>query len=389
MITKEAHCLDRRSTRQFVEERIIPRANEWDRTERIPPQMLAEMSAAGLWGAVLPVAAGGGGVDLVTLGSIHEEVGRGCSSLRSLLTVHTMVSWAVYRWGTPIQHEKWLARLSSGAVLGAFCLTEPEAGSDTHAMSASAVQRGGRWILNGCKKWITGGQVAKLFLVFARTQSGPAAFLVPRGATGVQVRPIHGLLGTRASMLAEVSLHDADAGPDALLGPERFANGLVMIGALDLGRYSVACGCVGIAQACQDACADYTLQRRVAGRSLRELDLIRAKMADMVTGCRAARLLCEKAGMLKDAGDQATIMATWVAKYFAAKAAAAAATDAVQIHGANGCGADYPVERFYRDAKIMEIIEGSSEIQQITIAEEAYRGAGDQASGEMEKCNAQ
>ncbi|MGQ0841546.1 acyl-CoA dehydrogenase family protein [Actinokineospora sp.] len=364
---------DRAVARRFVDEHIVPNADAYDRAEWIPEDLLDRMSAAGLWAPFLPTEFGGMGLDMVTLGGIHEEVGRGCSSVRSLLTVHTMVSWAVQRWGTPAQRDRWLPELAQGATLGAFCLTEPQAGSDTQGIAATAVRRGGDWVLNGVKKWITGGQRADLFLVFARTQRGVGAFLVPRSAPGLEINPIGDILGTRASMLAEVVLRDAVAGPDALLGPDGFASGMVLTGVLDLGRYSVASGSVGILQGCLDACARYAESRTVGGSGLRDLQLIRAKISDMVTDTQAARLLYEHAGRLRDQGDEATLMATFVAKYFASRAAARHASEAVQIHGANGFGTDYPVARFYRDAKVMEVIEGSSEIQQITIAEDAFR----------------
>jgi alkylation response protein AidB-like acyl-CoA dehydrogenase len=334
------------------------------------------VSAAGLWAPFLPTAAGGGGIDLLTLGAVHEEVGRGCSSLRSLLTVHTMVAWAIQRWGTGDQRERWLAPLAAGQLLGAFCLTEPEAGSDATGITTTAYRRGADWVLTGDKKWITNGQRADVFLVFARTGRGIAAFLLPRDAPGVEVVPIDGVLGTRSSLLAEVRLRDAVAGPDALLGPDGFTAGMVLTTVLDLGRYSVAAGSVGIVQACVDACAAYADRRRVGGVPLRDLQLIRAKLTEMVTDLHAARLLRERAGRLKDAGDPDGVMATFIAKYFASRAAARHAAEAVQIHGAAGCGPDAPVARFYRDAKVMEIIEGSSEIQQITIADEAFRRAG-------------
>jgi alkylation response protein AidB-like acyl-CoA dehydrogenase len=327
-----------------------------------------------MWAPFLPLEFGGSALDLVTVGEIHEEVGRGCSSVRSLLTVHTMLSWALMRWGSTEQRQRWGQALARGDVLGAFCLSEPGAGSDATGIQTTAVATSDGWLLNGTKTWITNGQRADLYLVFARAGGSIAAFLVPRRSPGLVVRPIPEILGTRASMLAQVSFDDVELGPDALLGPSGFSSGMVLTGTLDLGRYSVAAGSVGIIQACLDACASYTTQRRVNGARLRDFQLIQAKVTDMVTDVRAARLLVTEAGRLKDAGEPATILATWVAKYFASTAAAKHASEAVQIHGANGCGGQYPVARLYRDAKVMEIIEGSNEIQRVTIADEAYRG---------------
>jgi alkylation response protein AidB-like acyl-CoA dehydrogenase len=364
---------DRGSARAFVDTHVMPYADVYDRAGRVPEDLLQRVAEAGLWAPFLPPGSGGAGMDLVTLGEVHEEVGRGCSSLRSLLTVHTMVSWTVQRWGTPAQRERWTPVLGSGQVLGAFCLSEPGAGSDTSAITTTAVESRGGWVLNGVKKWTTGGQRADLFLVFARTAASIGAFLVPRDAPGVRVSPIDDMLGTRASMLAEITFDDVVLGPDALLGPSGFTAGMVLTGTLDLGRYSVAAGSLGILQACLEASSAYAAQRRVGGSALRELPLIQAKLSDMVTDARAARLLIAEAGRLKDAGESATLMATWVAKYFASTAAVRHAAEAVQIHGANGCSTDYPVARLYRDAKVMEIIEGSNEIQRITIAGQAER----------------
>jgi len=366
---------DRASARRFVDTHIAPLADEWDRAERIPVRLIAQLSQAGLWAPFLPAEAGGLGLDMVTVGAVHEEVGRGCSSARSLLTVQSMVAWAVHRWGREEQRQQWLRPLSLGTVRASLCLSEPQAGSDAARITTTAVQSRKGWVLSGVKRWITGGQQAGLFLVFARTDRGLAAFLVPRDTPGVDVTPIHGMLGTRASMLAEIRLSAVVAGPEALLGPVGFPPDMVLTGTLDIGRYSVAAGSVGMIQACLDACAAYTSEREVSAGQLRDLQLIRAKITNMVTDVTAGRLLCERAGRLKDAGDAATIMATLVAKYFASRAAVRHASEAVQIHGANGIGPDYPVARYYRDAKIMEIIEGSSEIQQVLIADEAYRSA--------------
>jgi alkylation response protein AidB-like acyl-CoA dehydrogenase len=366
--------VDRASARAFVDEHIGPYANDFERAGRLPEELIERMSQARMWAPFLPLELGGSALDLVRLGEIHEEVGRGCSSVRSLLTVHTMLSWALSRWGSTEQRQRWGQALAGGQTLGAFCLSEPGAGSDAAGIQTNSVRTADGWLLNGTKTWITNGQRADLFLVFARAGTSIAAFLVPRQTPGVEVRPIPEILGTRASMLGQVSFHDVELAADALLGPSGFSSGMVLTGTLDLGRYSVAAGSVGIIQACLEACASYTAQRTVSGSPLRDFQLIQAKITDMVTDARAGRLLVAEAGRLKDAGEPATILATWVAKYFASTAAARHASEAVQIHGANGCGGQYPVARLYRDAKVMEIIEGSNEIQRITIAAEAYRG---------------
>ncbi|MFF5586735.1 acyl-CoA dehydrogenase family protein [Streptomyces hygroscopicus] len=359
--------------RGFAESEIAPHAEEWDQNERLPPKLLTRIGELGLWAPFLPAGLGGAGMTWATLGRVHEEIGRGCSSVRSFLTVHTMVTWTVQRWGTDGQRERWLPRLATGELLGAFCLTEPDSGSDASAAGTVAERVPSGWVINGEKKWMTAGQVAGLLLVFCRTEGNMSAFLVPADTPGVEITPITGVMGTRASMLARIVLRDVTVGPDALVGPPGWAAATVMTGALDLGRYSVACGSVGILQACLDACVAYTSRRTVRDGRLSELQLIRRKISDMVVSGRAARLLCAEAGRLKDADDPATIMATWVAKYHASTAASAAASDAVQIHGANGFSAAYPAARLYRDAKVAEVIEGSTELQQLTIAEEAYR----------------
>jgi methoxymalonate biosynthesis protein len=367
------HSHSREKFRAIVDAEIAPHADRFDREARIPDAVLRQMGQWGWWGAILPSDIGGAGMDMATLGVLHEEVGRGCASVRSLLTVHTMVAYAIIRWGSEEQRRRWLPPLARGEVIGAFCLTEAEAGSDAASIVTTATRQADGYQLHGSKRWITGGQVAGLLLVFARTERGISAFLVERSHPNVRMRPITDLLGTRASMIAELVFDDCYVGPEALLGPYGFALNTTVASVLDIGRYSVACGCVGILQACLEACASYTAQRTLRDTPLKEHQLIRQMIAQMFTDTRAARLLCVQAGELKDKGDPQTIVATWIAKYFASTAAARAASDAVQIHGANGCSSDYPVARHYRDAKIMEIIEGSTQIQQIVIAEEAYR----------------
>lgn len=369
---QRATLTERAAFRRFVVDELAPHAAEFDTVGRVPQPMLDRLAAAGLWGALLPADAGGLGLDRQRFASLHEEIGRACSSVRGLLGAHAIVSWAVHRWGSTSQRDRWLARLAAGDLLGGFCLTEPDTGSDANAIIGTAARTEAGWTIDAHKTWITGGAVAGLFLVFARTPSGVSAFLVPADGAGVDVAPRTGLLGARASMPADVILQGCAVPPDALLGPEGFALPTVLMSSLDVGRLSVAAGCAGIMQACLDASLDHAAGRRHGNGRLADHQLVRRMIADMATDVAAARLLCQEAARLADAGDPGAIAATWRAKYFASTAAARAATDAVQLHGAAGCNDDSTVARCYRDVKIMEIIEGSTEIQQLVIADEAH-----------------
>lgn len=330
----------------------------------------------GYLGAVLPPEVGGAGMDAVTFGLLNEEIARGCSSLRSLLTVHTMVARTLHRWGSKEQKRRWLSPLASGSAVAAFALTEPEVGSDAQSMTTSATPLADAYRLDGRKKWISFGQIADLFLVFARCESQPAAFLVERGQPGLHVEPISGMLGTRASMLAELSFEDCRVPKENLVGRVGFGLSHLASSALDYGRYSVAWGCVGITQACLEACLKYAGERRQFGVYLKEHQLVQRMLTGMVVNVKAARLLCYQAGLLRDKGDPQSVTETFVAKYFAAKTATRAAADAVQLHGANGCGGEYPVQRYLRDATIMEIIEGTTQVQETTIARIACQESG-------------
>jgi glutaryl-CoA dehydrogenase (non-decarboxylating) len=359
--------------RATVDREIAPVADEHCRQQRTPPELIQRLAEHGYLGLVLPRELGGGGRDMVTFGLLAGELGRGCSSLRSLLTVHTMVAQAILRWGTRAQKEKWIPRFAAGSTIGAFALSEPSVGSDAKSIKTQATTAGSDVVLNGHKKWITFGQVADVFLVFAQGEGGPSAFLVERDRPGVRTEPIEGLLGLRASMTASVHLEDCRVPGDSLVGRKGLGISHVAAAALDSGRYSVAWGCVGILEACLEACVAYTSEREQFGVRLKEHQLVRRMVTDMLTNLSAARLLCMAAGRLRDARDPGAIEAATIAKYFASTAAVRAADDAVQLHGANGCSGDYPVQRYLGDAKITEIIEGSSQIQQLTIAEYGYQ----------------
>ncbi|WP_392535263.1 acyl-CoA dehydrogenase family protein [Nostoc sp. C117] len=359
--------------RAFVDEEIIPFANEWDRQQSTPKKIIEKLAQKGYLGALIPKEYGGGAIDIITYGLLNEEIGRGCSSLRSLLTVHNMVTHALLKWGSKSQKQYWIPKLATGEVIAAFGLSEPTVGSDAKSVETTAKLAGDSYILNGQKKWMTYGQIADIFLIFGLCEGKPSAFLVEKNSPGLSIKPIVGMLGVKASMLAELDLMDCRIPQENIVGKLGFGFSYVASAALDYGRYSVAWGCVGIAQACLEACIQYTSQRQQFGVYLKEHQLIRQMITNMIVNVKAARLLCYQAGYLKKFGHPNSLAETSIAKYFASTIATKVASDAVQIHGANGCSSEYSVERYLRDAKIMEIIEGSTQIQQMTIAEYGYQ----------------
>lgn len=363
---------EKQAFQEFVQRVISPFADEYDEKEYTPPEIIWELARHGYLGALAPSEYSGSNMNMVSFGLLNEELGRGCSSVRSLLTVHSMVIHALLRWGSKQQKADWLPRLASGSLIGAFGLSEPLAGSDAASVTTTARLEDESYVLNGLKKWTTYGQIADLFLTFANLDGKMSAFLVERTAPGLEIRPIKKILGTRASMLAELHFQECRIPKRHLVGGRGFGIASVATSCLDIGRYSVACGSVGLAQACLDASLAYSSTRQQFGSYLKDHELIQRMITEMLVNVKAARMLCLHAGHLKDLGDPDTIMETWVAKYFAAKVATQAALDAVQIHGANGVSSEYPVQRYLRDSRVMEIIEGSTQIQQIQIARYGY-----------------
>ncbi|PQP85012.1 acyl-CoA dehydrogenase [Paenibacillus sp. PCH8] len=354
--------------KDFVDSEIIPYADVNDSEERIHPDLLAKITEAGYLGSMLPRTYGGMELDNITIGILNEEVGRGCSSVRSLLTVQGMVGLAILRWGTEQQRQHWLPKLAAGTTLGSFGLTEPNVGSDAKNIETTAVLDGDEYILNGQKRWITMGQLAGVFLIIAQCENKPTAFIVERDSIGFSVEPMSGLLGARASMIAELNMNDCRIPKENLLGQVGTGLSHVALPCLDYGRYTIACGCVGLAKACLDASVHYANSRIQFGRAIRENQMIQKMITEMSVNMKAARMLCYRAGYLRDVGDPESIMETWTAKYFASTMVNKIASDAVQIHGANGCHNGYPVERYYRDARINEIIEGTTQMHEILIA---------------------
>ena len=358
----------RNQCRAFAEAEIAPFADEWDRREAMPVETLRKMGGRGYLGALIPKEYGGGALGRIEFGILNEELGRACSSARSLVTVHSMVCHALNRWGNEAQKRQWLPSLASGETIAAFALSEAEAGSDAQAIRTQAFASQGGYRLEGSKRWVTFGQLADLFLVFARLEDQPTAFLVPAQTEGLRRSAIPDMYGLRASSIAEVHLEQCWIPESAMLARPGMGVQAVASYALGLGRYSVAWGCVGIAQAALEASARYAATRVQFGKALAEHQLIQKMLSDMVTKTRAARQLCIAAGISQERRSSSALLDTLCAKYFASTAAVAIANDALQIHGAQGCSGAAPVQRFLRDAKIMEIIEGSSQIQQILIA---------------------
>jgi len=359
--------------RDFVEAMVVPHANEHDRLQKMPEKLIRQVAEQGYLGGIVPAQYGGAGMDAVTWGLLCEEIGRGSASLLSLFTVHGMVIQALLKWGTDAQRQHWLPRLATGEVIGAFGLTEPNIGSDASNIETTATLEQGEWCLRGQKRWISFGQVATLFLIFAQVDGKSTAFLVERSSAGFSTEAITGMLGFRSAMLADIHLNECRIPEANLVGRIGFGFSHVAGAALDHGRYCVAWGCLGLAQAGLDASLAYTGTRKQFGVFLKGHELIQELVADMITQIRAARMLCYRAAFLKQQGDPSLIMETSIAKYFTSRVAVKVSTDAVQIHGANGCSDSYPVSRYLRDAKIMEIIEGSNQMQQIIIAKYGYQ----------------
>lgn len=369
----EAQRSIREKAKRFADEEIAPFAKENDVREAFPWEILKRLGDSGLMGGSVPKEYGGAGLDHIGEATIFEELGRACSSVRTIVSVQvSLVEKSIFRWGTEEQKRNYLPRLCRAEILGSFALTEPLSGSDAASIATKADKKGDGWVLNGRKTWISTGGVADIGIVFARTDpsagtKGITAFIVEKGAPGFTTKEIKGKLGLKSANTAELFFDECFVPSKNVLGAT--GEGLkIALSALDNGRYGVAAGCVGIIQACIDECVRYSKGRVQFGRTIASFQLIQDMIARMHVDCDAARLLVYRAGALKDAGVRNTLE-TSVAKYFASEAAVRAATDAIQIHGAYGYSNEHPVERYLRDAKVATIYEGTSQIQKLIIGE--------------------
>jgi alkylation response protein AidB-like acyl-CoA dehydrogenase len=363
--------LVRETARDFTDKEIVDRARENDRNEHFDLELVSKIADQGYLGAIVPREYGGAELDYLTYGLVVEEVGRGCSAMRTVISVQTsLVCSAFLRWGTEEQKQHYLPKLCSGEWLGCFGLTEPDTGSDAANQKTRARKTDSGWVINGSKMFISLGNHAKVALIFAQTDPekahrGVACFLVDTDQPGFKPQEIHHKMGLRGSDTAEIALDDVECRDEDLLG--EVGDGFkIAMSSLDSGRYSVAAGCVGICQGCLDASIRYSKDRVQFGRPIASFQLVQEMLADIKLQTDAARMLVWRAGHLKDTGKPNTTE-TSIAKLFATEAAVHCANVAIQVHGGSGYVDDYPVERYFRDVRVTTLYEGTSQIQKLII----------------------
>jgi len=365
----------RQTTRDFAEKEIVPVAREYDEKMEFPAALVQRMADVGILGTAIPEKYGGAGMDFISYALVTEEIGRACSSMRTVLSVtSSLTALTILKFGTEEQKQKYLPKFASGEIIGCFGLTEPDAGSDAANLLTTAKKDGSDWIINGNKMWISNGGIAKAAIIFAQTDrslkhKGIAAFLVDTDIEGFSSQQIHGKLGLRAADTASLTLEDVRVSNDTLLGEVGEGFKIAMSG-LDNGRFSVAAGCVGICQACVDASVKYSQDRMAFGRPIAAFQLVQELIADMVLDTEAGRLLVFQAGHLKNKGVRNT-RETSMAKLYASEAALKCGNRAIQVFGGYGYSNEYPVERYMRDARVASLYEGTTQIQKLIIARDA------------------
>lgn len=363
----------RKSVREFAEGEIAPHVMEWDEAAHFPTELLPKLAEMGLLGVIFPEEYGGAGLGYVEYAIVIEELARVDGSVGLFVAAHnSLCSNHIYKFGTEEQKKKYLAPLAQGRKLGAWSLTEPEAGSDAGGTRTTAVREGDDWILNGSKTFTTNGSYADICVAMAVTDKskeshGISAFILEKGTAGFRPGKKENKLGMRASDTSEVIFSDCRIPNCQLLGPlgEGFISSLKV---LDGGRISIAALGLGMAQGALEAATDYAKHRKQFGKSIAEFQAIQFKLADMATEVEAARLLVYQAAWLADQKDSRYTRESSMAKLFASEIAVRVANECVQIHGGYGFIKDYPAEKYYRDVKLCTIGEGTSEIQRLVIA---------------------
>ncbi|MFE6978715.1 acyl-CoA dehydrogenase family protein [Streptomyces sp. NPDC057682] len=367
----EEQAAVRQLAEDFVAREVTPHVVAWDRSENVDKSIVKKLGALGFLGLTVPEEYGGSGGDHLAYCLVTEELGRGDSSVRGIVSVSLgLVAKTIAAWGDEEQKRQWLPRLTSGDAVGCFGLTEPGTGSDAGSLATRAVRDGGDYVINGTKMFITNGTWADVVLLFARTNDTPghrgvSAFLVPADTPGLTRRTIHGKLGLRGQATAELVLEDVRVPASALMGPEGKGFSLAM-SALAKGRMSVAAGCVGIAQAALDAAVRYAGEREQFGTPIAGHQLVQELISDISVDVEAARLLTWRVADLIDRGQDFATAASR-AKLFASEAAVRAANNALQVFGGYGYIDEYPVGKLLRDARVMTLYEGTSQIQKLII----------------------
>jgi len=361
------------SVREFVAGEVAPRAREGDEQARFPREQLKGLAELGLLGMIIPEEWGGAGFDTVAYALALEEIARADASVCVIVGVtNSVCCYPILSFGTEQQKREYLVPLAKGETLGAFCLSEPQAGSDATNLRTRAVRDGDSYVINGTKSWVTNGGEAQTYIVMAVTGRGSdknsvTAFIVEGETPGLSVSAIEHKMGQRASQTAEMSFADVRVPAKNVLGGE--GNGLrVAFNSLDNGRIGIGALSTGIAQGALDEALKYAQERQAFGQPISEFQAIKFKLANMATETDAARLLTLRAAAMKDAGHRRAGYYAAMAKLFASETANKVCAEAVQIHGGNGYSRDYPVERMYRDARVTTIYEGTSEIQRIVLS---------------------
>jgi alkylation response protein AidB-like acyl-CoA dehydrogenase len=370
-LTEEQRMI-RDAARHFATEVLAPNAGQWDRDAAIPDAVVRQLGELGLLGMIVPAELGGTFSDYIAYALAMEEIASGCASCATLMSVHNSVGCGpILAYGNDAQKAEWLPKLASGGSIGAFCLTEPQAGSEANNLRVRAVENDGKWVLSGSKQFVTNGKRAGVAIVFAVTdpeqgKRGISAFIVPTNTPGFNVGAPEHKLGIRASDTCPITFDDCAIPAANLLGKR--GEGLkIALSNLEGGRIGIAAQALGIARAAFDAARAYAKERVQFGRPIREHQSVANKLADMQTQINAARLLIHHAARMRTEGVPCLSEASQ-AKLYASEMAERVCSDAIQIHGGYGYLQDYPVERHYRDARITQIYEGTSEVQRMVIA---------------------
>ena len=371
MVLSEEQRMVRDAVREYVSEQIAPHAARWDRDSEFPAAALQGLAALGCFGIAVPDQYGGAGLDYRSLAIIIEEIAAGDGATSTIISVNNCpVCSILMAWGSEAQKQQWLVPLASGRMLGAFCLTEPQVGSDASGVKTRAVLDGGQWVLNGVKQFITSGKHGDVAIVMAVTdpaagKRGISAFLVPTSAPGYQVARLEEKLGQHASDTAQIILENCRVPADQMIGEPGQGYKIALSG-LEGGRIGIASQAIGMARAAFAAALTYAREREAFGQPIFEHQAVQFRLADMATRIEAARQLVQHAASLKDAGLPCLKEAA-MGKLLATEMAESVCSDAIQIHGGYGYLRDFPVERIYRDVRVCQIYEGTSDIQKILI----------------------